>query len=73
MPIFSFPDDNLCKYKGILIKLGTCIDIKEIWLVPQGSTSVSYTNHYYSTCMDSDKNSYSVFYQNQILAIFAVH
>ena len=28
MPIFSFPDDNLCKYKGILIKLGTCIDIR---------------------------------------------
>ena len=24
MPIFSFPDDNLTK-------IGTCIDIKEIW------------------------------------------
>ena len=31
MPIFSFPDDNLCKCQGILTKLGTCIDIKEIW------------------------------------------
>ena len=31
MPIFLFPDDNLCKCQGILIKLGTCIDIKEIW------------------------------------------
>ena len=30
-PIFSFPDDNLCKCQGILTKLGTCIDIKEIW------------------------------------------
>ena len=31
MPIFSFPEDNLSKYEGILTKLGTCIDIKEIW------------------------------------------
>ena len=31
MPIFSFPDDNLCKCQGILTKLGTCINIKEIW------------------------------------------
>ena len=30
-PIFSFPDDNLYKCQGILTKLGTCIDIKEIW------------------------------------------
>ena len=30
-PIFSFPDNNLCKCQGILTKLGTCIDIKEIW------------------------------------------
>ena len=30
-PIFSFPDVNLCKCEGILTKLGTCIDIKEIW------------------------------------------
>ena len=30
-PIFSFPDDNLSKFKGILTKLGTCIDIKEVW------------------------------------------
>ena len=29
--IFSFPDDNLNKRQGILTKLGTCIDIKEIW------------------------------------------
>ena len=27
-PMFS---NNLCKYKRILTKLGTCIDIKEIW------------------------------------------
>ena len=29
-PIFSFPDDNLSKYQGILTKLGTCIDMKDI-------------------------------------------
>ena len=31
MPIFSFPDDSLSKCQGILTKLGTCIDMKEIW------------------------------------------
>ena len=31
MPIFLFPGDNLSKCQGILTKLGTCIDIKEIW------------------------------------------
>ena len=31
MPIFSFPDHNLCKCQVILTKLGTCVDIKEIW------------------------------------------
>ena len=30
-PIFSFPYDNLSKYKGILTKLSTCIDMNEIW------------------------------------------
>ena len=30
-PIFSFPDNKLCKCQRILTKLGTCIDIKEIW------------------------------------------
>ena len=30
MPIFLFPD-NLCDCQGILFKLGSCIDIKEIW------------------------------------------
>ena len=29
--MFSFPGDNLCKCQGILTKVGTCIDIKEIW------------------------------------------
>ena len=29
-PIFLFPEDNLSKCQGILTKLGTCIDIKEI-------------------------------------------
>ena len=30
MLIFSFPDGNLSKCQGILTKLGTCIDLKEI-------------------------------------------
>ena len=30
-PIFSFPDDNLSKCRGILNKRGTCIDMKDIW------------------------------------------
>ena len=30
-PIFLFQDDNLNKDQGILTKLGTCIDMKEIW------------------------------------------
>ena len=39
-PIFSLPDDNLCKCQGILTKLGTCIDIKEIWFgIANGQTS----------------------------------
>ena len=29
-PIFSFLDDNLSKCQGILTKLSTCIDMKEI-------------------------------------------
>ena len=29
-PIFSFPDDSLSKYQGILTKLAICIDIKEM-------------------------------------------
>ena len=29
-PIFSFPDNNLSKYIGILTKLAVCIDLKEI-------------------------------------------
>ena len=30
MSIFSIQDDNLSKCQGILTKLGTCIDMKEI-------------------------------------------
>ena len=30
-PIFSFSKDNLSKCQGVLTKLGTCIDMKEIW------------------------------------------
>ena len=31
-PIFSFLDENLSENQGVLTKLGTCIDMKEIWL-----------------------------------------
>ena len=30
-PIFLFPDDNLSKLQGILIKLAIYIDIKVFW------------------------------------------
>ena len=30
LPIFLFLDDNLTRCQGILTKLGTCIDMKEI-------------------------------------------
>ena len=29
--VFSFPDNNLCKYQWIFTKLGVYIDIIEIW------------------------------------------
>ena len=29
--IFVLPENNLSKCQGILTKLGTCIDMKEIW------------------------------------------
>ena len=29
--IFSFPDDNLSKWQGLLTKLAICIDIIKIW------------------------------------------
>ena len=39
-PIFLFPEDNLSKCQGILTKLGTCIDMKEIWfLIANGQIS----------------------------------
>ena len=31
MLVFLFQDNNLSKWQGILTKLCTCIDIKEIW------------------------------------------
>ena len=30
-PYFCFPDEDLSKCQRILTKLGTCIDMKEIW------------------------------------------
>ena len=52
MPIFLFLGNNLCKCQGILTKLCTCIDIKEIWLgIANGQISsvfdrVICTGHY---------------------------
>ena len=43
MPIFSFLDDNLSKCQGILTKLSTCIDIKEIWFgIANGQISSNF-------------------------------
>ena len=43
MPIFSFPEDNLSKCQGILTKLGTCIDMKEIWFgIANGQISLMF-------------------------------
>ena len=42
-PIFSFPDENLSKCQRILTKLGTCIDIKEIWFgIANGQISSTF-------------------------------
>ena len=64
-PILSFPDDNLNKCQEILTKLGTCIDIKEIWFgIANGQirflwhdviywiTATSYDKWKYSTLFD---------------------
>ena len=40
---FHFPDENLSKYHGILTKLGTCIDMKEIWFgIAYGQISLMF-------------------------------
>ena len=42
-PIFSFPEDNLSKCQGILTRLGTCIDMKEIWFgIANGQISLMF-------------------------------
>ena len=41
--IFSFPDNNLSKYQGILTKLSPCIDIKKIWFgIANGQISSNF-------------------------------
>ena len=41
MPVF--PDDNLSKCQGILVKLDTWIDIKEIWFgIANGQISLNF-------------------------------
>ena len=47
-PIFLFPDDNLSKLEGILIKLAIYIDIKKIWF-GFGNGQIS-SNFYGVTC-----------------------
>ena len=40
-----FPGDNLSKYQGSFTKLGTCIDIKEIWFgIANGQISSMFDN-----------------------------
>ena len=47
MPIFLFPDNKLSKCQGILTKLGTCIDIKEIWFgIANGQISSDFYKSY---------------------------
>ena len=42
-PIVSFPDDNLSKKQGILIKLAIYIDIQEIWFgIANGQISLNF-------------------------------
>ena len=42
-PYYCFPDDNLSKCQGILTKLGTCIDMKEIWFgIAYGQISLMF-------------------------------
>ena len=46
MPIFLFLGDNLSKCLGILIKLGICIDIKEIWFrIANGQSSSIFDSY----------------------------
>ena len=42
-PIFSFPDDNLCKHQWIFTKLGMCIDIVNVWFgIANGQISSNF-------------------------------
>ena len=44
-PLFLFPDINLSKCQRILTKLGTCIDMREIWfLIANGQISSMFDN-----------------------------
>ena len=50
-PIFLFPDNNLSKCRGILTKLGTCFDIKEILFgIANGHISSGFDS---VTCRDT--------------------
>ena len=46
-PIFSFLDDNLSNCQGILTKLGTCFDMKKIWMrIVNGQISSMFDKSY---------------------------
>ena len=45
-PIVLFPDDNLSKCQGILTKLGTHIDIKEVWFLIANGQILSISDSY---------------------------
>ena len=74
MPIFSFPDDNLSKSQGILTKLGTFIDMKEIWFgIANGQISPMFDR---VICPQHDNGGVlllNVFISNCELTIFHVN
>ena len=58
--IFSFPDDNLSKFQGIVPKFGTCIDIKDLWFgIADGQTSSIFDR---VNCLQYDNGGVLSFY-----------
>ena len=59
MPIFLFPDNNLSKYPGILIKLGKCIDIRNCFGIAN-ERILSVFDRF--ICLQQDNGGYYRFY-----------
>ena len=60
MPIFLFPDNNLSECQGILTKLGTCIDIMEIWFAIANGQLSSIVDKV--ICLQHDNGGVLLFY-----------